>query len=266
MVLFRPGRFYFERCTAKLRRSDAMRAALRRSRALILRAGGEAPAAKRLEAFVTYLCLFFVGSVYLLNGLGLLGRVEAKASAPLNLFIGAILLVLTGRLIFPVLNPTPADMATVFAAAGELLFAFTFLYVGILNYTGHNGSGLGWFCGWGAIVSAGLSLAWLLALGDPRSACLWMVWSVVFAAFFALMILKTERLTRATGWFLLVAGFTTCLAPGALMALELWNSIPVWAIAAAEFGAIGVFVALAALSGERFSGLAKGPATAGAAA
>ena len=202
--------------------------------------------AKLLEGPVTFLCLFFVGSVYLINGMGLLGRVDPRSSAPLNLFIGVLLLAMTARLMLPQADPTAAPLEVVLSAAGYLLFSFTFLYVGVINYTGHSGNGLGWYCGWGAMVSAALGLAWLVEFGDMRSAALWAVWAVVFAAFFAIGILGQDRLTRPTGWFVVVAGATTCLLPGGLIAFGLWSRTPEWLVVAVEGATVGLFLLLAA--------------------
>lgn len=194
---------------------------------------------------MTYVCLFFVGSVYLINGMGLLGRVDPRGAAPLNAFIGALLLVVTARLMLPQADPVWAPPDIVLSGAGNLLFALTFLYVAINNWTGDSGNGLGWYCGWASVVSAALGLAWLLLFGDLRSAALWAVWSVVFAAFFAIGVLDKQHLTRPTGWFLVAAGLTTCLLPGSLGALGLWTSIPEWLVVIVEAATVGLFFILA---------------------
>ena len=194
---------------------------------------------------MTHLALFFVGSIYFINGLALLELIESKASAPLNVFIGSLLLAVTGYLVLPISDlSTPGSLDIIFGSIGYLLFAFTFLYVGVDNYTGHPNSGLGWYCGWSAIVSACLSLVQFAKYGDLKSGALWAVWTVVFIAFFALIIMKANRFDRATGWFVIIAGFTTCFVPGGLSILGIWNGLSDSFVLAMEFGTVALFVVL----------------------
>ena len=191
---------------------------------------------------MTHLVLFFVGSVYLINGLALLGLIEPRSSAPLNIFIGALLLAVTGYLVLPLSDlSAPGSLETVFGSVGYLLFALTFLYVGVVNYTGHPNEGLGWYCGWSALVAACLAVVQFTQFGDVKSGALWSVWTVVFAAFFALIILKVNRFDRATGWFVIVAGFTTCFIPGGLLILGLWSALSNGLVLVIEFGTIALF-------------------------
>lgn len=191
---------------------------------------------------MTHLALFFVGSVYFINGLALLGLIEPRSAAPLNIFIGWLLLAVVGYLVLPLADlSAPASLETIFDSVGYLLFALTFLYVGIINYTGHANSGLGWYCGWSALVSACLAAVQLVRFGNVKSAALWSVWTVVFVALFALIILKANRFDRATGWFLIVAGFTTCFLPGGLRILGLWTGLSDGLVVVMEFGAVALF-------------------------
>lgn len=191
---------------------------------------------------MTHLALFFVGSVYFINGLALLELIEPKASAPLNVFVGSLLLAATGYLVLPISEiSAPGNLDIIFGSIGYLLFAFTFLYVGVINYTGHSNSGLGWYCGWSALVSACLSTVQFAQYGDLKSGALWAVWTIVFVAFFALIIMKANRFDRATGWFLIVAGFTTCFVPGGLSILGIWSGLPDGVVLLMEFGTIAIF-------------------------
>lgn len=175
-----------------------------------------------------YLGLFFVGSVYFINGLTLLGRIDARSAAPMNLMIGSLLLAVAGYNLLPLqkLDDVQA-LGVVFSSVGVVLFAFTFLYVGIGSYTNDSGKGFGWYCAWSCAVSIGLALMNVLRFDDLRSAILWSTWAVVFAAFYALNVLRIARLTAPVGWFTIVAGFTTCFYPGALQILGLWGQTPV---------------------------------------
>lgn len=192
---------------------------------------------------MTILMLLFIGSVYLINGLSLLGRVDAKGAAPLNLFIGASLVLVTVHLALDMgvfMPETPS--AEIIGTIGYPLFAFTFLYVGILNYSGHGDAGLGWYCGWSAMVSAGLSAAFFLIFQDSASGLLWAVWTVVFTSFFLLIVMKLERLRLATGRFVVVAGFTTCVIPSVMMMLGMWSSEAGIFVYVMELGTIAYYL------------------------
>ena len=102
--------------------------------------------------------LLYVGAVLAINGLMLLGFVEARAAAPLNLFVGALQVVTPTFLIFT----AGGDEATILAASGLYLFGFTYLYVGINLLAGLDGTGLGWFSAFVALGRRGLRRAELL--------------------------------------------------------------------------------------------------------
>lgn len=194
---------------------------------------------------MVYVGLFFVGSVYFINGLSLLGCIDSRSAAPMNLMIGGFLVAVAGFILLPLTDlSTPTATAVMFSSVGEVLFAFTFLYVGIGNYTNDSGAGFGWYCAWCCIVSLGLALLNVYQYGDVKNASLWGVWFVVFAAFFALGVLKTSRITRATGWFVVVAGFTTCFYPGALQILGRWQSTPAWYLEALCLATVCLFLIL----------------------
>ena len=190
--------------------------------------------------------LFFVGSVLLINGLTLLGVVRPKSAAGLNILIGMLLLGVTGQAILPVHSlSAPEDFERVITATGFLLFGITYLYVAYSNLTGVPGCALGWYCGWASLVSAGLFALNLLRNGDVKSAMQWGLWTLLFAAFFALGALGANRLTRATGWMTVAQSFVTCTVPGALMMLGLWNSLPNWVALTATAGTAALFLVLA---------------------
>lgn len=71
--------------------------------------------------------LLYVGAVLFVNALMMLGRVEARSAAIMNLFVGGMQVVLPTLLLVAAGDDTTA----VTAAAGIYLFGFTYLYVGI---------------------------------------------------------------------------------------------------------------------------------------
>ena len=160
--------------------------------------------------------LLFVGSVLLVNGLVLLGRVDAAAAAPINLFVGALLVVVVLYLALPATD----DLTPVFSAAGFLLFGFVYLYVGILNLTGHAGTGAGWYCAWAAGVSLVIALVSFLRDGDVKFGVLWLLWSLLFSMFFVVLGLGLTQFTVVTGWITVVESVITATIPGSAAAAQ----------------------------------------------
>ncbi len=89
--------------------------------------------------------LLFVGAALFVNQLAPIGVVDARAAAPINLFVGTLLVVVVLSLALP----AGGDLTPVFTAAGFPLFGFGCLYVGIGNLTGQGATGVGWYCAWG---------------------------------------------------------------------------------------------------------------------
>jgi hypothetical protein len=79
-----------------------------------------------------------VGAVLFVNGLMLLGQIDAKGAGVFNLFVGGLQVLTPIYLIF-----TPHDAWAVFSASGISLFGFTYLYVGIANLRGIDATGVG---------------------------------------------------------------------------------------------------------------------------
>lgn len=196
------------------------------------------------------LAFFFVGSVLLLNGLVILGRVDARSAAPLNVMIGAIV---TGIAIRTAIQAgdlgEPEAFDSLIRAAGSLLFGLTYLYVGVGNFANLSGRGLGWYCGWATGASVFIGLVHYLRLDDPRSGMLWMLWAILFAAFFVTSGLGRRRYESATGWITVLAACLTITVPGALMLLGTWDELPAAAVTAAGLALIAVFVPLVLRSG-----------------
>lgn len=191
------------------------------------------------------LAFFFVGSVLLVNGLVILGRVDARSAAPLNVLIGTIV---TGIAIRTAIQAgdlsDPQAFDTVMRSAGSLLFGLTYLYVGIGNFANLSGRGLGWYCGWATGASIFIGLVHYLRLDDPRAGMLWVLWAFLFAAFFVTAGLGRRRYESATGWFTVLAACLTITVPGALMLLGTWDDLPAAAVTAAGLVLIAVFVPL----------------------
>ncbi len=184
--------------------------------------------------------LLFVGAVLFVNGLALLGRVEPRAAAPINLFVGALLVVVVLYLALP----AGEDLAPVFTASGFLLFGFVYLYVGIINLTGHAATGVGWYSGWAAGVSLLIALI-TFSRDDVKFGILWLLWALLFTMFFLVLALGLARLTTVTGWITVVEAIITATIPGLLLLLGAWADVPDLVVVVVAAAAAVLFLAIA---------------------
>lgn len=158
--------------------------------------------------------LLYVGAILFLNGCMLLGWVEAKAAAPLNLFVGALQVVTPTYLIFT----ANGDQNTILAASGIYLFGFTYLYVGINLLAGLDGTGLGYFSAFVAacaLVFAGLNF--FGRFDDNAFGVIWVHWAFLWTLFFLLLGRNQGGLTRYTGAVAALEGLATAAIPAFLI-------------------------------------------------
>jgi hypothetical protein len=163
--------------------------------------------------------LLYVGAILFLNGLMLLGLVEARAAAPLNLFVGGLQVITPTYLIFT----SGGDANTILSASGIYLFGFTYLYVGFNLLGGLDGTGLGWFSAFVAgcaVVFAGLNFG---RFADPAFGVIWLYWAVLWGLFFVVLGLKREELTRFTGVIAIVAGIFSGAVPAFMLLTGVWD-------------------------------------------
>jgi hypothetical protein len=170
--------------------------------------------------------LFFVGAVLFVNGVSLLGAMTTQATATLNVLVGTCLVVICGWEVFPLRDlSTDASLDVVIGATGFVLFGFTYMWLGIVGYSGIPGAGLGWYCGWATIVAAFLAITSYTRLDDPKFGMLWILWTVLFALFFAVLALGQAQLVPATGWIVVISSFVTATIPGGLMLVGSWGDL-----------------------------------------
>ena len=173
--------------------------------------------------------LLYVGAVLIINGLMLLGYVEPRAAAPLNLFVGALQVLTPTYLIFT----SGGDADVILAASGIYLFGFTYLYVGINLLGGLDGTGLGWFSAFvalAAVVYAGLNFFYFTPR-DPGFGAIWLYWAALWALFWVVLGLKREAWTRYTGAVAVVAGVVTAAIPAFLLMTGQWaDNVNRWAL------------------------------------
>jgi hypothetical protein len=198
--------------------------------------------------------LLYVGAVLFLNGVMLLGKVNGRAAAVFNLFVGGLQVVTPTYLIFT----AGGDTNTILAASGLYLFGFTYLYVGIGLLAGLDTTGVGWFSLFVAILALGYSFANFRILGDAPFGVIWLYWAFLWFLFFLLLGLKIERITAYTGWVTAIQGWVTGAIPAFLLLTGYWQTNTTTALVLAIFGIV-VFLALVPLTSSRFHVLVPPP-------
>ncbi len=190
--------------------------------------------------------LLYVGAVLFLNGLMLIGVVPGKAAGILNFFVGGM------QVVFPTLALLQAagDPDAVFSAAGIYLFGFTYLYVGLVQWTGHGAEGLGWFSLFVVICAVVIGLTLLVKYEDFVFGVIWLLWAVLWLLFFLLLARGKEGLQALTGWFTIFLSFLTGTIP-ALLALI--GAFPTGIVVGAVVAVLGVvsFIVAARLGRPR---------------
>ena len=158
------------------------------------------------------LVLLYVGAVLFVNGIWLLGRIENREIAILNVFTGIV------GLLVAVFAVAQQDLASIQLAAYVLLFAFTYLWVAYNPYVGADGSGLGWYCLFVAITAVPVAF---LTLGTADSVFLtwlglsWIAWAVLWFLYFLLLALK-RPIQKLTAYVTSILGVVTAWIPGFL--------------------------------------------------
>ena len=185
--------------------------------------------------------LLFVGAVLFVNGIMLLGWLDAKSAAPINFFVGGLQVLTPTYIIFT----ANGNQDTILAAAGLYLFGFTYLYVGINLSAGLDGTGLGYYSLFVAVCAVVYSyLNFSSRLHDHSFGVIWLYWAFLWLLFFLLLGLKMDSLGRYTGAVAAIEGWVTGVIPAFLLLTGNWgkHDNPT-AIALAVFGVV-VFAAL----------------------
>src|SRR4249920_2844043 len=184
--------------------------------------------------------LLFVGAVLFINGVMLLGWVDAKSAIPINFFVGGLQIITPTYLIFT----ANGNADTILQAAGLYLFAFTYLYVALNLTFDLDGTGLGYFCFFVVLSALVYSYLNFTRFSDPAFGVIWLYWAFLWLLFFILLGLKRERLTRYTGAVCAIQGWVTAWIPAFLLLTGRYNDyMPLLAIVLAVFGVV-VFGAL----------------------
>ena len=200
--------------------------------------------------------LLYVGAVLFLNGLMLLGKVDGRAAAPLNIFVGVLQVVTPTYLIFT----ANGDSDVILNASGLYLVGFTYLYVAFNLLMNLDGTGLGWFSLFVAACALAYSGLNFGRLHDAAFGVIWLYWAFLWGLFFVLLGLGRSQLTRYTGAVAAVEGIVTGAVPAFLLMTGAWESnVTVVAIVLAVFGVVAFGALYPLLTGARGGYVASQP-------
>lgn len=158
--------------------------------------------------------MLYVGAVLFVNGLWILGKVQDREVAIINLFTGAVGFLVA---MFSIIR---GDLPSVEFGAYVLLFAFTYLWVAYNRFVDVDGRGLGWYCLFVAItaVPVGLTVlsqaagnAWLIWLGIN-----WLAWAVLWFLYFVLLAVQ-RPIAKLTATVTIAEAVGTAWVPGYLI-------------------------------------------------
>jgi putative amide transporter protein len=184
--------------------------------------------------------LLFVGAVLFINGVMLLGWIDAKSAAPMNFFVGGLQIITPLYLIFT----ANGDADVILAASGLFLFSFTYLYVAVNLTWDLDGTGLGYFCLFVAITAVVFSALNFFRFADPAFGVIWLYWAFLWSLFFVLLGRKRDGIGRYTGAVCAIQGWVTAWIPAFLLLTGVYTEIGVpLSIGLAIFGVV-VFLAL----------------------
>lgn len=164
---------------------------------------------------MTGLMLLFVGAVLLINGMGGLGKVDAKSMAVMNFMVGGLALV--AGITQLVRAQSPAEF---FVVAAFFLFSFTYLYVAFSIWFDLDMRGFGWFCFFVAFTTIPFSLMSFQA-NDPRFGVFWLVWGTLWFMFYLDSVPK-KNFGNFLPYSVISIGVLTCWIPGLLILTEHW--------------------------------------------
>jgi hypothetical protein len=198
--------------------------------------------------------LLLVGAVLFVNGLVFLGFAEPRGAAIINIFVG---LLQTAVPFYLLANASSAD--DILNAAPIFLFGLTYLWTGISNLTGHDPSGLGWFCLWVMLMTIAFSTVSFVRFDDVKQGVIWLNWGLLWGLFWLILALGQDKLTQFAGWATVLTSFWTCTIPAILTLVGVWGDAPDWvAIGATAIAGLAAWTLTGRTIGQQRTAAAVG--------
>jgi len=163
--------------------------------------------------------LLLSGATLFLNSLVLLNKADAKSASLLNIFVGALQVIIPLYL----LTNMGDGKWELYNLACIFFFGITYLYNGFTNLKGFSATGLGWFSLWVSIMSVLYALVSFILIHDIVNGLLWVLWAYLWYLFFAGIVLG-KKIERYTGIVAMIQSWITITLPAFLMILGVWQN------------------------------------------
>jgi hypothetical protein len=180
-----------------------------------------------------YAVLLMIGGTLFVNGLAVLGVVDGKGVAVYNIFTGILGTVTPFYLLTQVQGVDTAAFDTILSVAPMWLFALTFLWVGVNALTGHNPTGVGWYCLWVVFMAVGFGLVNFIRFDAVPEGIIWLNWAFLWGLFWVLLGLGQGGIAAFTGWVAVIQSVWTVTAQAFLALVGGWADVPDWVFIAA---------------------------------
>jgi len=165
--------------------------------------------------------LFYVGCVLFMNGIATYTKIEPRASAIMNFFTGGLLVVINSINIANVVFGNPTSGADFYGIATNMLFGFTYCFVGMTNWFGLEGRPLGWYCFFVACNTVPAFMICFVVDNNPVWGIIWILWGLLWLAFWINGVLG-KFTYKFMGLFTSIIGVITCWLPGLLLICGWW--------------------------------------------
>ena len=156
--------------------------------------------------------LLYVGIVLINNGISRLGNIDEKSAAIMNIFTGALAVVI---------DTVNVIQGEYYAVGTGLLFGFTYLFVGINGIFNLDKRPYAWYSLFVAINTIPCAYLSFTQDLDWRMGFIWILWGILWATAFIEIILK-KNLGKFVPYLAIFEGIVTAWIPGFLMLVNKW--------------------------------------------
>jgi len=165
--------------------------------------------------------LIYVGCVLLINGIGMLKNFDLKALAIMNFFTGGAYVVINIiNLAFA--TTSGAGISAFYGVATSMLFGFTYLFVGLVDWFKLDGRPMSWYCFFVGVNTIPCSILSFKG-GDPRFGVIWLIWGFLWLLYW---VAGAFEKVKVNGKFVAIStifvGVCTCWIPGYMLLANWW--------------------------------------------
>lgn len=156
--------------------------------------------------------LLYVGIVLINNGISRLYKIDNKSAAIMNIFTGALAVVI---------DTVSIVQGEYYAVGTGLLFGFTYLFVAINGIFDLDTRPYAWYSLFVAINTIPCAYLSLTRDLDWRMSVIWILWGILWATAFIEIILK-KNLGKFVPYLAIFEGIITAWIPGFMMLINVW--------------------------------------------